>query len=106
MTTKKELVSQPSEEVSSQLAQGFPQEQGFTRAILPRLALVSQDKVSGKGKSMVVTQEAGTFLKEYQSEETGDDGKKVWNKDEIGTEIEGTIVFQRKQLKFYDEKTQ
>ncbi len=68
--------------------------------------MVSQDKTEGKGKQMKVTQEAGTFLKEYQTEETDENGKKVWAKDELGTEIEGTIVFQRKQLKFYDETTQ
>ena len=104
MTTKNnKLVSQPSDEVSQQLAQGFPQEQGFTRVIMPRLALVSQDKTEGKGKAMKVIQEAGMFLKEYQSEETDSEGKKIWAKDEIGTEIEGTVVFQRRQLKMYDE---
>lgn len=104
--TNKELVSAPSADVSQALAAGFPQDLGFTRIQLPRLSLVSQDKTEGKGKAMKVIQEAGTFLKEYQTEELDESGKKIWAKDEIGTEIEATIVFQRKQLKFYDESTE
>jgi len=101
-TNNKALVNQPSEEVSQQLAQGFPQEQGFVRNIMPRLTCVSQDKTEGKGKAMRVIQEAGMFLKEYQSEETDENGKKIWAKTELGTEVEGTIVYQRRQLKMYD----
>jgi len=106
MKKTNQLVSAPSQEVANALAQGFPQDLGFTRINLPRLAMVSQDKTSGRGKSMVVEQEAGTFLKEYQTEELGDNGKPLWAKDEIGSEIEGTIVFQRRQLKYYDSATE
>lgn len=103
---KKDLVSQPSDDVSHALAQGFPAEQGFTRVVLPRLTLQSQDVTEGKGKSMKVVREAGTFIKEYQSEETDENGKAIWAKNELGTELEVTIVYQRRQLKYYNPDTQ
>lgn len=102
----KAVAKLPSDDVSKALAQGFPQDLGFTRILLPRLSMISQDKTEGKGKAMKVVQEAGTFVKEYQGEELGENGKPEWIKDEIGTEIEGTIVFQRKQLKYYNEATE
>lgn len=98
MSTKKEI----SKELTQALASGFPQDLGFTRISLPRLAMISQDITEGKGKAMKVVQEAGTFLKEYQTEELDTNGKKIWAEDELGSEIEGTIVYQRKQLKYYD----
>ncbi len=101
----KELMAKPSEEVSQALYQGFPQDQGYNRRNFSRLSLVSQDKTEGKGKQMKVVQEAGTFLKEFQSDELDENKKKIWKKEELGTEIEGTIVFQRKQLKMFDEET-
>ena len=107
-TNKKEtgLTKPVSDDVAQQLSQGFPQEQGFTKMILPRLTLIATDKTEGRGKAMKVVQEAGVFLKEYQSEEVDENDKKIWAKDEIGTEIEGTIVFQRKQLKYFDQATE
>lgn len=111
----------PSEETLALLRESFPAEEGFVSVQLPRLSMVSQDKTEGKGKNMKVVAEAGQFLKETQDEEetateveelvkgktvTKTVMKKLWSKEDLGTEIEGVIIFQRKQLKFYDESTE
>ena len=103
---KKELITQPSDEVSQQLSQGFPQEQGFVRVTLPRLTMIATDKTEGKGKQMRVVQAAGEFLKEFPSEELDENQKPIWQKTELGETIEGTIVFQRKQLKYFNSETE
>lgn len=104
------MVAAPSDEALAQLRQEYPTEIGFKRALLPRFALVSQDVTEGKGKAMKVIAEAGTFYIEVQSEEEEEvevDGKMVmrkkWERTELGKEAEGIILYQRKQLKYYDE---
>lgn len=96
----------PSAELVAALAAQFPQDPGFTRVLHPRLTFISQDKTEGKGKNMKVIMEAGTFLEERETDELNEAGKKIWSKTELGTEIEGTIIFQRKQLRFFDEATE
>lgn len=103
-----------SAEALDQLRQDYPTEVGFNRTLLPRFGLVSQDvteekKVNGK-KQIEVIYEAGTFFVEKQGDEEEEvevDGKMVkrkkWNRTELGTSAEGVIVFQRKQLKHFDE---
>lgn len=100
------VMVKPTEEVLLALRESFPVEQSFNRILLPRLGMFSQDQVEGKGKSMKVTAEAGTFYIERETEELNDEGKKIWAKEELGTEIEATIIFQRKQLSYYDESTE
>lgn len=92
-----------SEEQLAALKSQFPSEQGFNRTLLPRLAMYSQDKTEGKGKAMKVVSEAGTFYIEHETDEINSEGKKVWAKDEIGTEVDVTIIYQRKQLRYFDE---
>lgn len=101
-----------SEEALAALRQDFPTEQGFQRTLLPRLGMVSQDQTeevknpkTGKKEIKIIT-EAGTFFIEKQTEEEDNDGKKIWEKTELGSEIEATIIFQRKQLRYYDETTE
>ena len=82
----------------------FPEERGGNAIILPRIGFVSQDKTEGRGKTLKVVTEAGTFLDEYETDEVSEEtGKKVWAKDELGKEIEVTIVYKRRQLRWYDE---
>jgi hypothetical protein len=103
----KELTVPANEETVAALAIGFPVEEGFTRIRLPRMDYQSQDLTEGKGKTMKVVVEAGTFSTEHPTdEENPETGKKIWDTKEIGTEIEATIVFQRKQLSYYDEPTE
>lgn len=102
----KALSTQLNEETELALRESYPIEAGTNRIILPRLGMVSQDKVEGKGKAMKVITEAGTFYVEKQTDEENEEGKKVWSHAEIGDSIEGIILFQRKQLRMYDEKTE
>ena len=96
----KEVANVPSQEMLDALKQEFPQEQGFDKVTFPRLSFKSQDVTEGKGKSRTVVMEAGTFL----TEKPNDAGE--WEKEEIGTEIEGKIIYKRRQLKMYDEDTE
>lgn len=109
MAVKKgnEVMVPASEASLAQLRNEFPADVGFNRVLLPRFGLVSQDVTEGKGKSMKVTTEAGTFFIEKQTEEVDEEtGNKKWEREELGTEAEGIIIFHRKQLKIYDEATQ
>ena len=102
----KEIANLPSAEALQALSNSFPVEQSFSRIMLPRLTFKSQNVTEGKGKNMKVVIEAGSFIEERETDELNDDGKKVWSKDDIGTSIEGTIVYQRKQLRYFDETTE
>lgn len=108
-TSKKEL-SAGDQELVQQLRESYPFEPSALRIQLPRISMLSQDKteVTGKGKDkkINVLEAAGTFFKEMQTEDVDEDGKKKWVKEDLGDEIEGIIVFQRKQLRMYDEKTE
>lgn len=101
------LVQTLTDEQAAALLAQFPVEDTFVRTLLPRLGMISQDKFEGKGKNAVLVAEAGMFFTEVPSDELDPaTGKKMWNKTDLGTEIEGIIIFQRKQLRMYDESTQ
>jgi hypothetical protein len=103
----KALANVASDKQLAELQSEFPTEPTFNRIFLPRLGLVSQDKTEGKGKKMKVVAEAGEFFIERQTEEVNPDtGYKIWERDEIGEEFEGVILYQRKQLRMYDENTE
>lgn len=106
MKKNTEVSTHVSEEALALLRESYPVEQSVNRILLPRIGLVSQDKTEGKGKAMKVVQEAGTFYIERQTDEINEEGKKVWAKEDIGTSFEGIILFQRKQLRFYDSATE
>lgn len=94
-----------TQEVSTELVGDslLPKENTFVRRTFPRISFTSQDVTEGKGKTMKVTEEAGTFFIERPTEETDDKGKKVWSREEIGKELEGVIFFTRKKLSYYDQ---
>lgn len=108
MATKKDtaVAVAVSEEQIAFLKEQFPTEQGFQRVALPRLGMYSQDQTEGKGKAMKVTVEAGTFYVEKKSDEPDEEDKFSFVKEEIGSEIQATVVFQRKQMSMYDEETE
>ena len=81
----------------------LPKENTFIRKTFPRISFTSQDKTEGKGKNMVVTEEAGTFFIEKPTDATDEKGKKIWSRDEIGKSLEGVIFFTRKKLSYYDQ---
>jgi len=100
------VVTVDNEAALAMLNESYPVEKGFASINLPRLSMASQDKTEGKGKSMKVVVAAGTFFTEKQTEEEDENGKKIWEKTEIGDTIEGVILYQRKQLRMYDEATE
>lgn len=103
----KDITLAPSDEVLAQLREAFPTDPALSRITLPRLGMYSQDQTEGKGKAMKVIAEAGTFFLERQTDEVDEEtGKNIWTKDELGTEIEGIILFKRRQLRMYDEDTE
>jgi len=102
----KQITTTLSAEQKAALEALTPQEQGFVRKMLPRLGMYSQDKFEGKGKNAVLVKEAGMFYTEKETEEKDAEGKKVWVKEEVGTVIEGIVMFHRKQLSYYDEATE
>jgi hypothetical protein len=110
------LMKAPDAALLALLTSEFPTEPTYQRELLPRLVLVSQDiteevKVAGRKQINVIT-EAGTFVIEKQLKNDDDTfavdeetGKQIWDKTEIGDEIEGVIIFERKQLRYFDEAT-
>lgn len=99
--------TQANEDILEQLKQSFPTDPGMNKIFLPRISFVSQDKTEGKGKATKVVVEAGTFFTEVQLDEIDEEtGKKAWEKTEVGTTMEAIILYQRKQLKYYDAATE
>jgi hypothetical protein len=107
---KSTAVAVINEEQMNELKDLYPVESGYQPILLPRISFTSQDKTEGKGKAMKVVVEAGTFFQEKQLDTEVDNGEgkmvKEWEKTELGNEIEATILYTRKQLKFYDEGTE
>lgn len=106
----KELMKPASDDVLAQLEEGYATEEGGRGIYLPRIDLLSKDKVettgTGKNKKVKVLEAAGEFSINKQSEEIGEDGKKKWEKEEIGTEFEAIIFFKRYQMRHFDEATE
>lgn len=99
----KEVITTADADLLAQLSAAYPQEAGYSRLLLPRLTFKSQDVMEGTGKNKKVVIEAGTFFTERATDEKDEHGKNVWEKNELGLEIEGFIVYRRKQLRYYDE---
>lgn len=101
-----EVAAPLNDEALALLRSMYPQEDGYTRLMLPRLSFKAQDVMEGTGKNKKVIIAAGTFFTEHQTEETDENGKKVWEKTEIGDTVDGIIIYKRKQLRMYDEATE
>lgn len=106
MSKENVLTTTADAQALAAFAAQFPQEAGFTRLMLPRLTFKAQDVMEGKGKSKTVIVEAGTFFTERPTDEKDQHGKAVWSKEEIGLEMDGLIVYKRKQLRYYDEPSE
>lgn len=110
MAKGKEVMVPVSDEQLALLRQNYPTEMGFNRTLLPRFGLVSQDVTEEvrdpktKKKSLAVIAEAGTLFLERQGDEVDEEtNQKKWEREDLGTETDGVILYQRKQLKFYDQ---
>ncbi len=106
-----EVANVMSAEVTSALADLFPVEQSTQKIMLPRLGMFSQDKYEKdpKTKEITLVKEAGVFYTEIRGDDiVNEDGSTSFNfvKTEIGSEIEGIILYTRKQLSHYDGDTE
>lgn len=109
---EKGLSTQVDEEMLAELKASYPTEATFQRVLLPRFGMVSQDiteevkNPTTKKKEIKIISEAGIFFTEEQTDEVNDEGKKIWKKEEIGDTAEAIILFERKQLRFFDSGDQ
>jgi hypothetical protein len=101
-----------SEESLAVLNQNFPMDPTTQRISLPRIEFASQDKTedvknakTGKKEIKIIT-EAGTFSISKQGDEENEEGKKIWVSEEIGSEIDVIIIYQRRQLSHWDSGTE
>lgn len=110
-TKEKGLSTQVDADILAELQESYPTEPTFNRVLLPRLSMASQDvteevKNAKTGKKEIkIIIEAGTFATEVPTDEEDEAGKKIWERNELGDEIEAIILFERKQLKYYDTST-
>lgn len=106
----KSLTKAASDDLLNQLSESYVQEENTQGILLPRLGFYSQDKTEetgkGKDKKIKVIAAAGEFFIEKQTDELDENGKKIWEKTEIGDSFEGIILYKRHQLKMYDESTE
>jgi len=95
------------DELMKQLEEGYAQEEGYKGIFFPRISMLSKDKTEetgkGKDKKIKVLAAAGEFSIERPTEEVGEDGKKIWAREELGTEFEGIIFYKRHQLRMFNE---
>lgn len=115
MAVKKgqEVATTVSEDSLALLREEYPTEASFNRTVLPRFGLISQDVTEEKKnprthkKEISIVTEAGTFYTEVQGEEIDPETQqKAWERSELGSEAEGIIFYQRKQLKYFDNDTE
>ncbi len=102
----KEIANVISEDQLAMMRENFPAEPASNRVIIPRIVFKSQDVMEGTGKDKKVVTEAGTFFTEVQTEKFDENRRNIWDKTEIGSSMEGIIIYQRKQLRMYDEDTE
>jgi len=102
MTKKetKEVANVVSDATLAMLNETVPQEATFQRVMLPRISFVAKDRTEGKGKSLKVTTEGGTFTINQKNE----DGE--WEEKEIGKEIEVRMFYNRRQLRKWDNSAE
>jgi len=103
---KKKEVAVSNEDILAQLGESFPAPEVAPKIILPRLGMFSQDVTKKVNKKITVIHSEGDFYIEQESEEKNSDGKFIWEKEEIGSEIEAIVLYKRKQLQMYDETTE
>lgn len=93
-----------SAEALEALAAMFPQADVINRVQFPKLVFKSQTLLDDDEETVLV--KAGTFFIERPTEEVDEDGKKKWEKVELGKDLEGHIILHRKRLQFWDAKAE
>lgn len=109
MAKDKSVSTVVSDATLAELKDSYPIEPAMQRIQLPRISMASQDKTketgTGKNKKIEVVTAAGTFFTETETKEEDEEtGKKIWKKEEIGDTFEGIILYQRKQLRMFDDE--
>lgn len=100
--TSTAVVTEASTEALAALAAMFPQADVINRVQFPKLVFKSQTVLDEDEETVLV--KAGTFFVECPSEEVDEEGKKTWDKVELGKELEGHIILHRKRLQYWDSK--
>jgi len=105
--TQQQEVAIVSQEDKDFLGSLFVQESSYQKVSFPRISFVSQDKTetigTGKNKEIKLITAAGIFFTEKATDEKDENGKSIWDKEEIGDTIEVQIVYERRQLRYYDD---
>lgn len=96
----KEVITEASAEALAALAAMFPQDEVINRRQFPKLTFKSQTVLDEDEETILV--KAGTFFIERPTEEEDTDGKKVWEKVDLGKELDGHIILHRKKLQYWD----
>jgi hypothetical protein len=104
---KKTEVMLLTDEQKALLDSNFPVGEESNRLSLPKFGMLAKDLTeesgTGKNKKIKVLQAAGTFFTERDEGETNAEGKKVWTKTYIDSEIiDVQIIYFRHQLRMYD----
>lgn len=101
MAAKKKAVkaTEASAEALDQLASMAPQADSYNRTQFPKLVFKSQT-VLDDDENVII--KAGTFFVERPTEEEDEDGKVVWDQEEIGKSFEAHIIYNRKRLQYWD----
>ena len=112
---KNEIMPVASDELLAELSMDFPQEQSFTRTVLPKFGMLSQDLTetvgTGKNKKINLIQPAGAFYIERKTGEkiTKEDGTEIdeYAKEFLDDETPSVhIIYSRKMLSNYNEGTE
>lgn len=98
------VTTEASAEALAALAAMFPQADTINRTQFPKLVFKSQTLLDDDEETVLV--KAGTFFIERPTEEVGEDGKKKWEKVELGKELSGHIILHRRRLQYWDAKAE
>jgi len=105
-TEETQITTTADAAVLAALGAQVPADAGFTRIQLPRIAFKAKAKIEqdpDDEDKMKVIFKAGSFFTERETDEKDEEGKAVWDRENIGTTLEGIVVYKRKQLRYYDE---
>lgn len=106
MAKNQALAKAASDEELAELNDVYQSEEFTSGPKVPRIEFTAKDVVEvsgvGKTKKIKVITAAGEFIKSVQSEtETDEAGKKIWEKEELGDQIEGIVLYKRMQLRMF-----
>ena len=81
------------------LANMFPASDSFDRVQFPKMVFKSQTELDDEDKVLV---KGGTMFVDRMTEEVDEDGKTLFDRTELGSKVDGHIIFHRKRLQMWD----